>query len=78
MLQELRTYVERNGAVSILDLSNHFHVAPDALRGMLDHWVRKGVLSRQSLTTNCGGCASAGQCGGCGVLASLEIYEATS
>ena len=76
MLQEIKTYVERNGAVSILDLSNHFRVAPDAMRGMLDHWVRKGVLSRQEFSANCGGCASSGNCGGCGVFASLEIYEA--
>lgn len=74
MLMELRTYVEAHGSASILDLSNHFRMSPEALRGMLEHWLRKGVLIRHDFSGSCGGCASSGHCGGCGLAASMEIY----
>ncbi|MDV7144465.1 FeoC-like transcriptional regulator [Tropicimonas sp. TH_r6] len=74
MLMEIRAYLERNGTATILDLSNHFRIAPDALRGMLDHWIRKGVIIRRDFAPSCTDCG-AGHCGGCGVAASFEIYE---
>lgn len=75
MLLEIRTYLERNGSANILDLSNHFRIAPEALRGMLDHWIRKGRVVRHDFAGTCGNCGSGGACGGCGVAASFEIYE---
>ena len=75
MLLEVRRYLEQRGAASILDLACHFGSEPEALRGMLDHWIRKGVIVRRDFGGSCGGCASQGHCGGCGVLASFEVYE---
>lgn len=74
MLMELKTYLEQRGSANILDLSNHFRIAPDALRGMLEHWIRKGQVARRDFTTGCSDCGT-GHCGGCGVAASFEIYE---
>ena len=77
MLLEIRKYLQEHGAASILDLSNRFRISPDALRGMLDHWVRKGTVSRRDFAGDCGGCTSQGHCCGCGTLASFEVYEWT-
>lgn len=73
MLMEIRAYLEQAGSASILDLSNRFRIAPDALRGMLDHWIRKDAIVRQDFSPSCSGCG-VGHCGGCGIAASFEIY----
>ncbi|WP_245925089.1 FeoC-like transcriptional regulator [Aliiruegeria haliotis] len=72
---DIRAYLERHGSANIVDLSNHFRVAPDAMRGMLEHWIRKGSVTRQDFAPSCSGCGT-GSCGGCGVAASFEIYQA--
>lgn len=48
MLIALRDYLCSRGVVTLAELSLHFNVSPDAMRGMLSHWIRKGkVLSEQ-------------------------------
>ncbi|MFV0358259.1 FeoC-like transcriptional regulator [Tropicimonas sp.] len=73
MLMELKSYLETNGPASLEDMANRFRIAPDALRGMLDHWVRKGAIVRKNLAPACGGC-SVGHCGGCTSADAFEIY----
>lgn len=74
MLLDLRTYLEQHRSASLADLSNHFRVAPDALRGMLQHWIRKGLVERRDTELPCAdGCA--GACGSCGAAAAFEIYR---
>jgi hypothetical protein len=78
MLMELKSYLERHRQATIADLSHHFRVAPDALRGMLEHWIRKGAVVRHDFAPTCAsGCAS-GHCGSCATSGTFEIYEWTA
>lgn len=54
MLVELREYLLQRGRASLRDLVWHFQVEPDAMRGMLEHWIRKGKVSRESSCPPCG------------------------
>jgi len=75
MLLELRDYIHERGSVSITDVSNRFRIPPDALRGMLGHWVRKGLIEREVLEEPCGSCRTGPDCGECGVTSSFEVYK---
>ncbi len=75
LLIDIRSYVQERGSASLLDLSNRFQASPDALRGMLEHWVRKGVIRRMDFSANCGGCSTDSGCGDCGTQAAFETYE---
>lgn len=78
LLMEIRAYLQARGAASLDDLANHFRIAPDALRGMLGHWIAKGMVVRGDAPETCGTCPSAGSCGGCTqVAAPPEIYRWT-
>lgn len=57
MLTDLKTYLMTNHRASINELALRFEMAPDAVRGMLDHWIRKGKVARVA--------ADAAKCGGC-------------
>ena len=68
ILSELRNYLRRRGQASLQDMALHFDADPHALRGMLERWIRKGKVTRQSAKASCGdGC---NQCD----PASVEIY----
>jgi len=76
LLLELRSYVEDRRSTSLLDISNRFNISPGALRGMLDHWIAKGDMTRQDFTI-CGACSSASGCSTCDNSAAFETYEWT-
>jgi hypothetical protein len=58
ILSELRDYVKTRRQVSLEDAALHFDVEPEAIRGMLEFWVRKGKISRHGSDAACaGGCA---------------------
>ncbi|MCW6034928.1 FeoC-like transcriptional regulator [Spirulina subsalsa FACHB-351] len=67
ILTELQQYLRQHKTTTLDELSCHFAIAPDALRGMLSQLVRKGRV-RQLETKKCGGCHS------CSPEA-LELYE---
>ena len=68
ILSEIRDYLKQRGRASLLDLALHFDADPDAVRGMLMHWLRKGKIQRHSASASCGtGCT---QCD----PAAVEIY----
>lgn len=69
ILSEVRDYLRRHGEVSLRDLALHFDTDPEALRGMLEHWMRKGKVSRRGVRAACGN----GGCTQCDP-ASVEIY----
>lgn len=71
ILSQLRQYLRLNRRAALHDLSLHFRVEPDALRGMLDQWMRRGKVRRLPAGTPC-----AGGCCRCDP-ASVEIYEWT-
>ena len=67
LLVRLRDYIASRGVCSLADLSQYFHSDPDAIRGMLQHWQRKGLIAREQ-----SGCQK-----GCASCApeQLEIYR---
>ena len=66
MLSQIRRYLEQHHTASLADIARHVDADPDAVRGMVEHWVRKGKVGKVPLA--CGGCT---QC----EIASVEIYH---
>ena len=75
LLVDIRSYVQERGSTSLSDISHRFHTPPDALRGMLDHWIRKGMIRRLDFSAECGGCSPESGCGDWGAQAAFETYE---
>jgi putative ferrous iron transport protein C len=68
ILAEVRDYLAARRRAPLVDLTARFQVDADALRGMLEHWIRKGRLRRIDADSACGGC--------CGCAEKLpEVYE---
>lgn len=57
VLSEVQRYVRDRKKVSMSELQLHFHIAPDALRDMLERLIRKGRVRREEGKL-CGGCRS--------------------
>ena len=69
ILADLKSYLQANRRVSLLDLANRFDVDPNAVRGMLEKWISKGRVRRLASGTACGqGCC---QCD----PTQMELYE---
>lgn len=71
IMSEIRKYFLERKVASLQDVSLHIKVEPDAMRGMLDHWVRKGKVKKVSRDVSCAGC------GGCRICSSpqMEFYQ---
>jgi predicted ArsR family transcriptional regulator len=54
ILTEIKHYLMQRNIATLRDIALHVDANPDAVRGMLDHWVRKGQVSRQLATASCG------------------------
>jgi putative ferrous iron transport protein C len=67
MLTDLKGYLVERRAASLSEMALRFSAAPDALRPMLEHWIRKGKVRRTG-GAKCGGCASC-------AAADIEFYE---
>jgi len=59
ILTETKNFFLRQRMASLSDLSIHFGVEPDALRGILDQWIRKGKLCKLPQGKSCRGCCEA-------------------
>jgi len=70
MLLEIRKLLQDRGRVSLMDLSLHFGRDTEAMRGMVAHWVGKGVVRQIDPEA----CACAG-CGKCAAALGAEVYE---
>ncbi|HFD80041.1 MAG TPA: sugar metabolism transcriptional regulator [Gammaproteobacteria bacterium] len=68
ILSDIRRYLERRGQATLADIALHFDTDPQAVRGMLEIWIRKGKVQRRSATAACG--SSCSQCD----PATTEIY----
>jgi predicted ArsR family transcriptional regulator len=55
ILSDLKRYLSEREQASLADLALHFGVEPDAVRTMLEVWMRKGQVERSSVSPNCGG-----------------------
>ncbi len=68
ILSDIRHYLQKRGQASLADLALHFDADPDAIRGMLQVWMRKGMVHKQVATASCG--SSCTKCDS----AAIEIY----
>lgn len=68
ILSDIRRYLQQCGQATLADIALHFDADPDAMRGMLEVWIRKGKVCKRMATASCGG--SCTQCD----PAATEIY----
>ena len=68
ILTELKSYLIEKKRVPLIDMAHHFNVAPDAVKGMLGHFLRKGKVRLLEGATCSKGCCKCDP-------SSLEIYE---
>ncbi len=54
ILSEVRDYLKQRGQCTLSDIALHFDTDADAVRGMMDVWIRKGKVERRSATASCG------------------------
>ncbi|MCP4993004.1 MAG: sugar metabolism transcriptional regulator [Gammaproteobacteria bacterium] len=71
ILSEIKTYLKQRNQATLADIALHFDSNPDAVRGMLATWIRKGKVRQLMVSASCG--SSCNKCD----LASTEIYEWT-
>ena len=58
ILGDLKNLVKSRREISLVEAALHFDMDPDAMRGLLEFWVRKGRISRRSQKSDCAaGCA---------------------
>jgi hypothetical protein len=69
ILSEIKDYFKERSAASLSDLSIRFNVEPEAMRGMLDQWIKKGRVRKVDHACSCSNC-----CSNC-KSDHLEIYE---
>lgn len=69
ILSDIRDYLRQRGQATLSDIAMHFDTDPDAVRGMLEVWIRKGRVRKQMATSSCG--SSCSQCD----PARTEIYS---
>lgn len=67
---EVKRYLTERKVAPLSDIAIHFDMEPDAVRGLLGHWIRKGRV-RLLQDPGCKG----GGCGGCGEHVASEVYE---
>lgn len=67
MLTTLKGYLLTHRAASLSELGRHVGADTDAVRGMLEHWVRKGRV-RRTAGARCSGCDSCAP-------SDIEFYE---
>ena len=54
ILSDISRYLEQRGQATLADIALHFDTDPDAVRGMLDVWIRKGHVYRRLASASCG------------------------
>jgi putative ferrous iron transport protein C len=68
ILTDIKKYLIEKKRAPLMDIAHHFNTTPDAIKGMLEHWIRKGSVRHLEGSSCNKGCC---QCD----PASLEIYE---
>ena len=54
MLSAIRDYLLQRGEATLADIALHLDAEPDAVRGMLQQWVRKGRVEQRKTEAACG------------------------
>ncbi len=68
LLTQLKSYLIKNKRAALMDMAHHFDMTPDAVKNMLEHWIRKGKVRHLEGSSCNKGCC---QCD----PSSMEIYE---
>jgi hypothetical protein len=53
ILSDIKHYLSKRGYASLSDLSLHFDTNPNAMRGMLTQWIKKGRVIKHTKQTAC-------------------------
>ena len=69
ILSDIRDYLKERGQCTLSDIALHFDTDADAIRGMLDIWIKKGKIERHAATDSCGT-----SCQSCDPAA-IEVYS---
>ena len=69
ILADIKTYLMAHEQATLADIALHLGSSPDATRGMLEQWMRKGKVRRYTANRDCGT-----SCTACDA-ANIEIYE---
>ena len=48
ILSDIRRYLEQRGQATLADIALHFDADPNAVRGMLNVWIRKDKVSQKN------------------------------
>lgn len=67
---DVKRYLVARKVAPLHDIALHFGMEPDAVRGLLGHWIRKGRVRLHQDE----GCSSGGCCGDCAAV-TKEVYE---
>jgi hypothetical protein len=54
ILADIRDYLKQRGFCTLSDIALHFDSNADAVRGMLEVWIRKGKVEKRLATDSCG------------------------
>ena len=54
ILSDIRDYLKERSQCTLSDIALHFDTNADAVRGMLDVWIRKGKVEKNYATASCG------------------------
>jgi hypothetical protein len=54
MLSTIARFLQHRQTANLADIARHVDADPAAVRGMIDHWVRKGRVCQVPVA--CGGC----------------------
>lgn len=69
MLSQIKLIFTEKNTVSLVELTQQLNAEPDAVRGMLSHWIRKGRIRPFQKKAGCGS-----KCGKCDP-ATTEMYQ---
>lgn len=54
ILSQVRDYLKQRGQCTLSDIALHFDTDANAVRGMLEIWIKKGKVEKRSATASCG------------------------
>lgn len=69
ILSDIKKYLVQRKVATLGDVAVHFDIQPDAIRGMMEHWIQKGKVMKHNGQGTC----SKG-CGKCD-SSHIEMYE---
>jgi predicted ArsR family transcriptional regulator len=70
ILSEIKRYLMEHKQATLGDLANRFDTDPEAMRGMLEQWIRKGRVLKSELQASCNK-----SCSKCCDDSTMEIYK---